>query len=1302
MKKALALLFVVLLLLSCGVCLAQEGENLVRNGDFSAVNAAGMPEDWERASWITDSGVSRFFISDEGYEGNCAAIVNADANDARFTQTIEVEPDSTYRFSCMVRAENCGDTGRGANISINNTYVYSNEVFDTAGAWERVEFYGKTEPGQTSVTLMVRVGGYSGTNTGTAYFDNVEAVKVSSIPEGVQAQSMKEILGSTAQKTESETADENAEPARNTEAYLLMAGVYVIVMLALVRRFYRMDRGRGIAAEKLLIIGLAAAMIVRLVVAVMVRGYYTDLNCFSAWSERIYANGIGNFYAPDYFCDYPPGYMLLLWPVAMLRSLFGMGVQSTDHILLLKMLPMLCDLAGAWLVWKFARKMRVKPQLAAALALVYAFNPAAIIDSAGWAQIDSVFTLLIAICAMQAADEKYISSLLAFAGAMLIKPQAMLFAPLGLFAIVVNLIRRGKAKKVYDFAVGVAAAVMLIYATGFIFCVGKAEGFVDALVRPVTWLVELYSGTLGSYPYITLNALNLYTMLDMNWRAISAAPVWTTIAWVLFALSYAYSMALYVLGKDRKKIFLCGAVLIALIYTFGPKIHERYIFPAMLLLLMAFVAEKDRRLLVSLTAMTVVTAMNEILVLQGGMTPANYGHLQSSEQWLNAILSGVNVLNAIFLAWTAFDICFFKRVQPLKRANEKAIAADLRREKKRDHRLHLKKKDFAAMALATAVYAVIAFTNLGTLLAPETMWVSSQGGEQVVIDLGRTETFRMMYYGGICNTNFDVALSNDGVNWTEDVGAMYKQGEIFRWLYFRPVDADQNVIYQSNVDPGDGSAYMRYTTLDDEYPLQTARYVRLTAKSAGLKLCEVGFRNADNELIEIRDVSRSHALENFATDPLNLVDEQNTVPEERSYFNSTYFDEIYHARTAYEMLHGEYAYEWTHPPLGKVLMMVGIALFGMNPFGWRFMGALVGVLMLPLMYLLVKQLTKNSKLSLIAMLLLALDSMHFTQTRIATIDSYGVFWIMLMYLFMFRYAQMDWNKQKFWKTLIPLGLCGITMGIAWATKWIGIYGSAGLVIIFFWTFIQRYVEYRQSLKTEKPHKFWGKAIRTAIFCVVFFVVIPLLIYYFSYYWHLRYEGVAEFADMFQKRWVQRVVSLQESIFGYHAGLGSDTHYFRSDWYEWPVIWWPMWYYSGASYVPEGMVSSISCMGNPAVWWTGLVALFYVAIAGAFRRRTPKTWLMVLIAFASQFLPWVLVPRSTFIYHYFASVPFIIICTVLMLDSLRKKNREAYRAVTITLIAAAAVLFVAFYPLESGMMVPRSYANYLRWFKWYNF
>ena len=80
----------------------------------------------------------------------------------------------------------------------------------------------------------------------------------------------------------------------------------------------------------------------------------------------------------------------------------------------------------------------------------------------------------------------------------------------------------------------------------------------------------------------------------------------------------------------------------------------------------------------------------------------------------------------------------------------------------------------------------------------------------------------------------------------------------------------------------------------------------------------------------------------------------------------------------------------------------------------------------------------------------------------------------------------------------------------------------------------------------------------------------------------------------------------------------------------------------------------------------------------------------------------LVPRSTFIYHYFASVPFIIIASVLMLNWIRSKSDAAFKAVAITLMVAALVLFIAFYPLESGLPVARSYAQYLRWFEWINF
>ena len=67
------------------------------------------------------------------------------------------------------------------------------------------------------------------------------------------------------------------------------------------------------------------------------------------------------------------------------------------------------------------------------------------------------------------------------------------------------------------------------------------------------------------------------------------------------------------------------------------------------------------------------------------------------------------------------------------------------------------------MAAVTAVYAIVAFTNLGTTKAPQTSWVSETAEDSVTFDLGEIRRFRMTYYGGICNTNFTVSLSNDAL-----------------------------------------------------------------------------------------------------------------------------------------------------------------------------------------------------------------------------------------------------------------------------------------------------------------------------------------------------------------------------------------------------------------------------------------------------------------------------------------------------------------------------------------------------------
>ena len=67
-----------------------------------------------------------------------------------------------------------------------------------------------------------------------------------------------------------------------------------------------------------------------------------------------------------------------------------------------------------------------------------------------------------------------------------------------------------------------------------------------------------------------------------------------------------------------------------------------------------------------------------------------------------------------------------------------------------------------------------------------------------------------------------------------------------------------------------------------------------------------------------------------------------------------------------------------------------------------------------------------------------------------------------------------------------------------------------------------------------------------------------------------------------------------------------------------------------------------------------------------------------------------------------SVPFIILCISLMLGLIHQRWPKSAKYIALSLMTAALILFIAFYPLESGYPVAESYARYLRWFKWYNY
>ena len=89
----------------------------------------------------------------------------------------------------------------------------------------------------------------------------------------------------------------------------------------------------------------------------------------------------------------------------------------------------------------------------------------------------------------------------------------------------------------------------------------------------------------------------------------------------------------------------------------------------------------------------------------------------------------------------------------------------------------------------------------------------------------------------------------------------------------------------------------------------------------------------------------------------------------------------------------------------KLIQAIPIALMGMTPFAWRMAGNICGILMIAVMYILGKKLFKKRKWAITAALLMMLDTFHFAQSRMGTVDTELVLFSLLAVLFMVNYMQ---------------------------------------------------------------------------------------------------------------------------------------------------------------------------------------------------------------------------------------------------------------------------------------------------------
>ncbi|HLB25833.1 MAG TPA: phospholipid carrier-dependent glycosyltransferase, partial [Nitrospirota bacterium] len=531
------------------------------------------------------------------------------------------------------------------------------------------------------------------------------------------------------------------------------------------------------------------------------------------------------------------------------------------------------------------------------------------------------------------------------------------------------------------------------------------------------------------------------------------------------------------------------------------------------------------------------------------------------------------------------------------------------------------RRDCMIMAAMTIAYLAVALVSLGRLDVPETGWKPVRAGEGFVVDLGSPRVLgRVYYYSGLGDGR--AASGRYRLEYMDGQGDYYalaeiEKKEIFIWKYL------------------------------DVPTVMTAR-IRVTVDAPGGTLNELGFfeKGAASPVggLKITGINADPRDEGRAE---YLFDEQGSIEYPPSYLTGMIFDEIYHARTAYEHIHKVEPYETGHPPLGKDIIALGILVFGMVPFGWRIAGTLIGAMMVPAMYMFGRRLFDGRFYGFAAASLMMFDFMHFAQTRVATVDSIVTLFVILMYYFMYVYYFRKPYETGYGESLKPLFLSGLFFGLGAATKWNALYGAPGLALLFILAKYGEYKDYKRLmdkgarapwLKDYVPKHLFG----TLFYCVIFFVVIPVVIYVLAYIPFMMIPGPGHgLAD---------IPALQAHMYKFHKTLVA-AHPFQSKWWEWPLMLKPVWFYVGSD-MPAGRTSTIVSLGNPAVWWAGIPAVFAAAVIAAIKRD--RRMVVVFAAALSLYLPWTLVARIAFIYHFFPIVPFMILSIVYVLKNITER------------------------------------------------
>jgi hypothetical protein len=157
-----------------------------------------------------------------------------------------------------------------------------------------------------------------------------------------------------------------------------------------------------------------------------------------------------------------------------------------------------------------------------------------------------------------------------------------------------------------------------------------------------------------------------------------------------------------------------------------------------------------------------------------------------------------------------------------------------------------------------------------------------------------------------------------------------------------------------------------------------------------------------------------------------------------------------------------------------------------------------------------------------------------------------------------------------------------------------------------------------------------------VWMVVSLLALPVAVYIASYVPWALIEGHQLFAGWPPGHQGQTLVQLTQQMYDYHNNLTAG-HAASSPWWAWPLDLKPVWFYQEG--LAGGTTAAIYDAGNLVIWWLGIPAMAFVAWQAYARRSLALA--LIVIAFLCQWVAWARIDRAAFQYHYYTSLPFVI-------------------------------------------------------------